>query len=125
MQITQVTPIFRIFDYAKAIEFYVDWLGFKIDWEHRFEDHSPIYMQVSKDGMTLHLSEHHGDATPGARTYVICTDLKTYHEELSRKNYKYNRPGYEKTFYGTYAVQVTDPFGNHITFNEPIEQKED
>jgi hypothetical protein len=31
---TSVVPIFRIFDYKKATEFYVDWLGFKIDWEH-------------------------------------------------------------------------------------------
>lgn len=28
-------PIFRIFDYNKAVELYVDWLGFKIDWEHK------------------------------------------------------------------------------------------
>jgi catechol 2,3-dioxygenase-like lactoylglutathione lyase family enzyme len=30
-------PILRIFDEAKARAFYVDWLGFKVDWEHRFE----------------------------------------------------------------------------------------
>jgi GNAT superfamily N-acetyltransferase len=29
-----VTPILRIFDEAEAKEFYVDFLGFKIDWEH-------------------------------------------------------------------------------------------
>jgi catechol 2,3-dioxygenase-like lactoylglutathione lyase family enzyme len=38
-------PIFRIFDYNKAIEFYIDWLGFTIDWEDKPKD-GPIYMQV-------------------------------------------------------------------------------
>ena len=32
----KTTPILRIFDEAKAREFYVDFLGFKVDWEHRF-----------------------------------------------------------------------------------------
>ena len=30
------TPILRIFDIAKAREFYLDFLGFAVDWEHRF-----------------------------------------------------------------------------------------
>ena len=43
-------PTFRIKDYKKAIEFYVDFLGFSIDWEHRFGDAEPVYMQVSNNG---------------------------------------------------------------------------
>lgn len=42
------TPILRIFDEAKAKEFYVGFLGFTVDWEHRFEAGLPLYMQVSK-----------------------------------------------------------------------------
>lgn len=34
MKVEKVIPILRIFDYKKAIEFYIDWLGFKINWEH-------------------------------------------------------------------------------------------
>ncbi len=67
MTVEKVIPILRIFDYRKAIEFYVDWLGFKIEWEHTFEDNTPVYMEITRDGIALHLSEHHGDATPGAR----------------------------------------------------------
>jgi hypothetical protein len=57
MRLGRTTPILRIFDEAKAREFYVDFLGFKIDWEHRFEPGTPLYMQVSKDECLLHLSE--------------------------------------------------------------------
>jgi Glyoxalase superfamily protein len=31
------------------------------------------------------------------------------------------RPGLETTFYMTLCMNVTDPFGNQIHFNEPIE----
>ena len=62
----KITPILRIFDEAKALEFYVDFLGFSVDWQHRFEADYPLYLQVSRDGCVLHLSEHHGDASPGA-----------------------------------------------------------
>ncbi|HXR83165.1 MAG TPA: glyoxalase superfamily protein [Hanamia sp.] len=120
MIVQKVIPILRIFDYKKATEFYVDWLEFKIDWEHTFEDNTPIYMQVSREGITLHLSEHHGDTTPGTRVYIECNGLKEYHQLLTDKKYKNNRPGLEKSFYGTWCMEVTDPFANRLTFNERI-----
>ncbi|MES9754348.1 glyoxalase superfamily protein, partial [Bacillus wiedmannii] len=42
-----ITPIFRIFDVEKAKLFYIDFLGFKMDWEHRYEEHMPLYIQIS------------------------------------------------------------------------------
>jgi hypothetical protein len=44
-------PVFRIFDVDKAKEFYCGFLGFALDWEHRFGDHFPLYCQVSRGGM--------------------------------------------------------------------------
>lgn len=114
----QITPILRIFSVEKAKEFYVDYLGFKIDWEHRFEPDLPLYMQVSRDGFILHLSEHHGDCCPGSTVYVTMTGIKEFHEELKAKNYNYLRPGLESTPWNTLSVVVTDPFGNRIRFNE-------
>ena len=114
-------PIFRIFDYDKAIEFYIDWLGFTIDWEDKPTD-GPIYMQVSLQGVVLHLSEHHGDCTPGARVYIEdFVGLKEYHKQLTGKNYKYNHPGLEKASWSSKALcmEVIDPFGNRLTFTHP------
>jgi catechol 2,3-dioxygenase-like lactoylglutathione lyase family enzyme len=42
-------------DEAKAREFYVDFLGFTVDWKHRFEPGMPLYMQVSRAGIEFHL----------------------------------------------------------------------
>lgn len=50
MSLGTVTPILRFFDEARTREFYLDFLGFDVDWEHRFEDGLPLYLQVSKDG---------------------------------------------------------------------------
>jgi catechol 2,3-dioxygenase-like lactoylglutathione lyase family enzyme len=85
MTLGRTTPILRIFDEAKAREFYVDFLGFKVDWEHRFEPDLPLYMQVSRDGCVLHLSEHHGDACPGAAIRVETRGLSALHQELLGK----------------------------------------
>jgi|SRR5690554_6475490 catechol 2,3-dioxygenase-like lactoylglutathione lyase family enzyme len=115
---SSIIPIFRIFDYEKAVEFYTDWLGFKIDWETRFEDNAPVYMQVSRGDIQLHLSEHSGDGTPGSKAYVHFSGLEGYHKELIEKKYKYNRPGIYDTPWGTRCVDLIDPFHNVLSLNE-------
>ena len=120
---TQTIPIFRMFDIEKAKEFYVDYLGFTVDWEHHFEENTPAYMQVSRAGLTLHLSEHHGDACPGSTVFVWMTGIVELHREITSKGYKYLRPGIETTFYDSKAVEVIDPFGNRIRFNEDLKKE--
>jgi uncharacterized glyoxalase superfamily protein PhnB len=115
---TKVIPVLRIFDYKKAIEFYIDWLGFEIQWEHEFEPGMPKYLEVKKDDIIFHLSEHHGDGTPGTHVFIWCQGVREFHKELIDKKYHYNRPGLEETFYGSWCVTVNDPFNNKIGFNE-------
>ncbi|WBV57923.1 glyoxalase superfamily protein [Chryseobacterium daecheongense] len=121
MRAEQVIPVLRIFDYNKTIEFYIDWLGFEIVWEHRFEENTPVYLEVKKENIIFHLSEHHGDASPGSSVFIWGEDVARYHQELIDKKYKYNRPGLEKTFYDAVAFTVNDPFGNKIIFNEKFD----
>ena len=110
-------PIVRIFDVAKAHEFYCGFLGFAIDWEHRFGDDFPLYTQVSRGGLILHLSEHSGDASPGANMVVYMTGVRDLQSELAAKDYRYMKPGVEEQDWGP-EMQVTDPFGNRIRFME-------
>jgi catechol 2,3-dioxygenase-like lactoylglutathione lyase family enzyme len=111
-------PILRIFDLDKAREFYVDYLGFIVDWEHRFGENFPIYLQVSRGGMRLHLSEHHGDACPGSTVFVEATGLTEYHHQLTVKDYRYLKPGLEQAPWKATVMEVTDPFGNRLRFSE-------
>jgi catechol 2,3-dioxygenase-like lactoylglutathione lyase family enzyme len=114
----RVIPILRIFDIDKARQFYVDYLGFRVDWEHRVRDDAPLYMQVSRGGMVLHLSEHHGDGTPGTAVYVETSAVRAYHAELQEKGYRYLNPGVGVDEIGT-CMTLLDPFGNTLRFNEP------
>jgi hypothetical protein len=38
-----VVPVLRVFDINKADEFYLGFLGFKVDWDHRFDPNAPLY----------------------------------------------------------------------------------
>jgi uncharacterized glyoxalase superfamily protein PhnB len=117
--LNRITPILRSFDEAKAREFYVDFLGFTVEWEHRFEVGLPLYMQISKDSCIIHLSEHHGDCSPGGALRIATSDLEAYHQQLLAKNYKYARPGIEKKPWGERAMSIGDPFGNRLDFYQP------
>ena len=120
MTLSKTTPILRIFDEAKAREFYLHYLGFSVVFEHRFEPGLPLYLSVVRDGCTLHLSEHHGDACPGAAMRIEVGDLEALHTELAAKVYRHARPTVETQPWGTRDMTVTDPFGNRLTFTSAI-----
>ncbi len=117
MHLSPAIPILRIFSVDKAREFYVDFLGFTVDWQHRFGEDFPLYMQVSRAGLTLHLSEHYGDATPGSAVYVRIDDVDSLQQELIAKQYTYAKPGVEEVDWAR-QVRITDPFGNRLCFSQ-------
>lgn len=118
IEFLKTAPVFRIYSYDKAREFYVDFLGCKIDWEARFTPEAPAYMQVSRANMVLHLSEHHGDGTPGSLAYVYLTGVEDLHKELNAKNYRHNKPHLQQQDWGMLEMYVIDPFNNRIVFGE-------
>ena len=77
------------------MEFYLGFLGFTLDWQHRFGDNFPLYAQVSRASVILHLSEHHGDACPGAAVMIHMRGIDDYHRELTARDYRYAKPGIE------------------------------
>lgn len=111
-------PILRIFDVAKAKEFYCDFLGFAWDWQHQFEPDLPVFAQVSRAGLLLFLSEHFGDGTPGTRVILRMTGIDTLHAELSAKRYRHARPSIQEQPWGCRDMAIADPFGNTLIFSE-------
>lgn len=109
-------PILRIFDEGRAREFYIEFLGFKVDWEHRFADGMPLYMQVSRGDCVLHLSEHYGDCCPGARVRIETQGLDEYLRRLRKADYKHCKPGEAQMQpWGLREIDLADPFGNRLT----------
>lgn len=120
MSFGKTTPILRIFDEAKALEFYIDFLGFTLDWQHRFGDDFPLYLQVSRGECVLHLSEHHGDCTPGSALRIETDELEAFHQQLQAKAYRYAHPQIQAMPWGSQDMTLTDPFGNRLVFTNAI-----
>jgi uncharacterized glyoxalase superfamily protein PhnB len=120
MTLSRTTPILRSFDEARAREFYLGFLGFQVVFEHRFHAGAPLYMGIARDDCTLHLSEHHGDATPGASMRIQVGDVDALCAELAARAYPHARPQVQAMPWGTRDFTVTDPFGNRLTFTSAI-----
>ncbi|MBX3522449.1 MAG: VOC family protein [Xanthobacteraceae bacterium] len=115
----RTVPILRMFSVEKTKEFYFDFLGFKLDWEHRFNEGAPLYMQISRGAAVLQLSEHFGDGTPGSAVYFYMKGIEEFQRELLSKNYRHARPGIHHQDWGMIEVMIDDPSGNKIRFGEP------
>jgi extradiol dioxygenase family protein len=115
---TRAIPTLRMFDSAKAREFYIGFLGFTVDFEHRLEPDLPLFMQILLGDVILYLSEHHGDCSPSAKIVIETTDLATYHTELTAKQCRYARPGLVEQSWGATTMTIADPFYNRIEFSE-------
>jgi catechol 2,3-dioxygenase-like lactoylglutathione lyase family enzyme len=113
----QAVPIFRIHDYAQAISFYTGFLGCKIDWEHRFRQDAPVYMQVSKNGLMLQLTENTRFET-GVIIFVETEGIRELHIELLNKKSTFKVPEVTLTSWNTKQMELEDPFGNLLRFNE-------
>jgi hypothetical protein len=72
---------------------------------------------VCRAGQHLHLTEHHGDASPGGNAFIVMHGIREFHAELIGKQYRYNKPGLETVDWGL-MVTVHDPFGNNLRFCE-------
>jgi catechol 2,3-dioxygenase-like lactoylglutathione lyase family enzyme len=112
-----VIPILRVFDETAALAFYVDYLGFHVDWRNGTGGHEPLYAQLSRGDARLHLSGHHGDASPGSGVLVPVPDALDLQQSLQAKEYAYANPGVEDRPWGR-VVTVIDPFSNRIVFVE-------
>ena len=115
MPFDAVIPVLRIFSADQAKDFYLGYLGFQLDWERRDGGH--LYAQVSRTGLVLHLSEHAGDAAPGAAVFIAMRGVAAWQAELASKPYRSVAPGLSDGVQGPELV-LTDPFGNRLRFGE-------
>jgi len=112
-------PVLRIFDETKAREYYVDFIGFEIEFEHRYADDYPLYLGVTLSGCKLHLTEHHGDCSPVAKVRIPTANVATFCKSLLQKDTKFAKPGGgQMTPWGMKECTLTDPFGNKLVFYE-------
>jgi hypothetical protein len=109
-------PVLRVASAIEARKFYVDFLGFAVDWGWSEDPHRPLYAQVSRSGVSLHLSDE--PIGNGATQLLIrMTGLDALREELSHKAHPYAL-SLRETQDDRRELQVTDSFGNVLRFSE-------
>ena len=109
----QVVPALRITDCARSRAFYVDGLGFHVEWEHRFGRHLPAFMQVSRDGLSLYLTEHAGDRQVGGLVHLYVPDVDAWYAECLRTGAPVTEAPSER-LEGLRDMTVADPDGNQL-----------
>jgi hypothetical protein len=115
-------PVLRMFDAAPTYDFYLDYLGFRVEWEHRFEPGLPLYARIRLDDVTIDLSQHYGDGTPGTVLWIPVDDVESLHRDLIGKQHPRSRPGIEHDAPGGPTMTVIDPSSNRLRFCEPLER---
>jgi catechol 2,3-dioxygenase-like lactoylglutathione lyase family enzyme len=109
-----VTPILRVQDLSASIDYYVDVLGFRVDWKH-----PGIMASVSRGRCGIFLCE--GDqGNPGSWVWIGVEDAEALCDEYRRKGAKIRHP--PTNYAWAYEMQVEDPDGNVLRFgSEPKE----
>jgi catechol 2,3-dioxygenase-like lactoylglutathione lyase family enzyme len=109
----RVVPALRITNYERSKAFYVNGLGFTIDWEHRFEPGFPVFMQVSREGLIFYLSEHTGDCQPGGLVHLMVDDVDAWHRDIVSRGVQPAQPPTDEPW-GLRDMNIIDPDGNQI-----------
>ena len=113
-------PHLRILEYDTAVAFYVDILGFEIDFEWRHEPGLNVYMGIRRGTLYVHLSEHEGSGPPGQGSGMTLsvTDVNSWYETLKQKGVSFTNEIMTHPW-GFRDFMVHDPFGNSIVITSP------
>lgn len=114
---TESIPVLRSLDETKCRTFYCGFLGFGVDFEHRFAPHMPLYLGLVRGPVRLHLSEHRGDAITGTALFVWMTGVDDYQRELAGSGTGFKVPDIADQPWGR-ELGLVDPFGNRLRFCE-------
>jgi catechol 2,3-dioxygenase-like lactoylglutathione lyase family enzyme len=113
-----VTPQLRSTNWERTRAFYVDGLGFQVDWQHQFEAGFPVFAQVSLDGRALFLTEHTGDCQVGGAAYIVVDDVDALYRTIRARGVDVDDPPQDAPW-GVREMSLADPDGNRLRFANP------
>jgi catechol 2,3-dioxygenase-like lactoylglutathione lyase family enzyme len=109
-------PFLRVRDVRTAEAFYCGLLGFTRNWEHQLRPGFPRVVSVSRDGITLFLTEH-PECASGGLVYCYVEGLNDLAAEIVASGGTLDW-GPRDQPWGMRECQVTDPDGNQVRFGQ-------
>jgi catechol 2,3-dioxygenase-like lactoylglutathione lyase family enzyme len=120
-RLTGIAPQFLVDDLDRAITYYCDKLGFRLDFKYE-----GFYASVSRDGFAIHLK--HGPRLAGDRehrkqhehldAYISVSGIRDLFSELEKRGAQIIKP-LEQRPWACLDFYVEDPDGYILCFSEP------
>jgi predicted lactoylglutathione lyase len=111
VMIENVTPILRVQDLEASRRYYVQALGFSLDWD------AGEMISVSRDRQSIMLCER-DQGPPGVWLWIGVDDADALFAEFSAKGARIRSP--PQNFSWAYEFQIEDPDGHVLRFgSEP------
>ncbi|MDG4827337.1 glyoxalase superfamily protein [Asanoa sp. WMMD1127] len=125
-------PVLQIYSVDEALRFYVEFLGFTLDFGGPAGGPGTAYYgQLSRGATTLHVTEVAYEAGPGATVFIWIDGIESLRETLNARREVVPvwgpavwAPELETAPWGARVLTIADPFGNHLRFNEPTDPAE-
>ncbi len=120
--IGKCVPNLRVANVDASLAFYVDRLGFTMDWDDAgvgFDER--MYASISRDDCQICLSAHAGDGSTGASVWAYVKDVRALHADLVERGATPDHEPREEPW-GETSFSLRDPDGNKICFTQPAEK---
>jgi uncharacterized glyoxalase superfamily protein PhnB len=108
----QAVPVLRIRHLVQSERFYCDVLGFKVDWRWREAEGLPVFMQISRDGLRLYLTEQ-PLCEFGGLVYLYVDDVDRWYSDILKTSTGVDALPQDKPW-GNREMQISDPDGNRL-----------
>ena len=118
----RVVPAFRIRDLARSRAFYVDALGFRIDWQWQEAPERPAFLQLSHQDLSLYLTQRAGDSAAGGLAYLYVPDVDAWATRALAAGLAI-ASGPEDQPWGNRELALLDPDGNRLVIATPLPRR--
>lgn len=114
-----VIPILRMTDSSTSLSFYINGLGFDVDWEHRHAPGLPVFAQLTRSTQSIFLTEHAEDCQVGGAVHFVVADVDACYQAFKASGEVECSPPHN-TAWKTRDLLVIDPDGNRLTFSTEL-----
>ncbi|MFD2034660.1 glyoxalase superfamily protein [Belliella marina] len=117
----KVIPVLKVSDFKLAKQFYIDHMGFEVEWEEHVVDKSYSYMVISFNHIIFHMTDCDKEKMSTGKIFIEYSEICEYIKFLSARKCTFEVIDLEMFPWKSIGIQIEDPFDHHLVFFEPEE----